>query len=26
MGINPKVFIGVLSTEDQMDTDNNSDK
>lgn len=26
MGINPKVFIGVLSTEDQMDYDNNSDK
>ena len=26
MGITPKVFIGVLSTEDQMDTDNNSDK
>jgi hypothetical protein len=26
MGLNPKVFIGTLSTEDQMDTDNNSDK
>lgn len=26
MGINPKVFIGVLSNTDQMDTDNNSDK
>ena len=26
MGINPKVFIGVLSMEDQMDTDNNLDK
>jgi hypothetical protein len=26
MGINPKVFIGVLSKTDQMDTDNNSDK
>ena len=26
MGINPKVFIGTLSIEDQTDTDNNSDK
>ena len=26
MGIQPKVFIGVLSVEDQVDTDNNSDK
>ena len=26
MGINPKVFIGVLSMEDQMDTDDNLDK
>lgn len=26
MGINPKVFIGVLSAEDQMDTDDNLDK
>lgn len=26
MGLNPKVFIGVLSIEDQMDTNNNSDK
>ena len=26
MGINPKVFIGVLSKEDQMDNDDNSDK
>lgn len=26
MGINPKVFIGVLSMEDQMDTNNNLDK